>query len=194
MQDTTYIINQNSRLRPKTTYYLGGFRYQSDTSFLVAGDTLISNKGDTLNTDLFSKAQIKDLNLSSRYEFIKANTGEGVDEDLEIINLSASYTGFKYFGVDATRRYDLTENAMANSKSSLNMNFSTGFWNYQFSQTFDAGKPEKTEVSAIYEDNCTRVRISLQNASQSVVSSESIQTLAFLVQLKPFASFTVPGI
>ena len=83
---------------------------------------------------------------------------------------------------------------MANSTSLLNMDFSSGRWEYQFSQTFDRQEPEKTEVLAIYDDNCTRVMISLQNASQTVGSSESIQTLSLLVQLKPFAGFSVSGL
>ena len=132
--------------------------------------------------------------MNGRHEFVDAQAESRINEDLENVTFSASYTGFEHFSFSGTRRYDSFENAIANSKSSLNMDFSTGFWNYQFSQTFDASKPDKTEVSAIYEDNCTRVRISFQNASQTIASTDSIQTLAILVQLKPFASFTVPGI
>ena len=74
------------------------------------------------------------------------------------------------------------------------MGFSNGFWNYQISQTFDVTELNETTISAIYDDDCTRVTLSLENTSQTIASSDSIQSLTVLVQLKPFASFTVPGL
>ena len=111
---------------------------------------------------------------------------------IKTINLSSSYTGFENFGVSMTRRYDLSKNSMASSTSLFNIDFSSGLWNYKFSQTFDRLEPEQTQISAIYDNECTRVRISLQNALQIGGSSESIQTFSLLVQLKPFAGISVP--
>lgn len=194
IQSTTSIQNQNGQLQPKAINYVGGFNYQTNSSFIVSGDTLISNKGKILNANLSSRIEVKDYNLTSQYEFIEAHTNERIKEDLENINLSFSYKGFENFGVSMTRRYDLSKNSMAASTSLLNMGFSAGLWDYRFSQTFDRREPEKSQIAAIYDDNCTRVMISLQNASQTAVSSESIQTLSLLVQLKPFSGFSVPGL
>ena len=139
------------------------------------------------------KIEQKDLNLSSRYEFIDAQTDDRINEDLRNINLSASYTGFENFSVGAIRRYDLSEDAIANSTSSFAVNFTSGFWDYKFSQTFDRRVPEKTTVSLIYNDDCTRFTVSLQNNSRSGNGDDSIQSLLVMVQLKPFASLSVPG-
>ena len=192
LQDNTSIQNQNGQLQPKTINYVGGFKYQTNTAFQAAGDTRISNTGKIMNADISSAVQIEGLNLSGHYEFIEAQTDERINQDLENINLSSSYTVFEDFSVSMTRRYDLSQNAMASSKSLFNLDFSSGVWDYQFSQTFNRRDTEKTNISAIYDDECTRIKISLQNASQTEGYSESIQTLSLLVQLKPFAGFSIP--
>ena len=141
-----------------------------------------------MNANLSSKIKVKEINLASRYEFIDAQTDERINESLENINLSASYTGFENFSVGATRRFDLSESAVASSTSSFEINFSAGFWDYQVSQTFDRREPEKHCVG-IYDDDCTRVRISLQNNSKAGSFDNSIQSLVVLVQLKPLKFF-----
>ena len=120
----------------------------------------------------------------------------GVFEVLGSINVAQDIYGngaLQLFGADDNLKLDISENAMASSKSSLNIGFSNGFWNYKLSQTFDATKLEETTISAIYDDDCTRIMLSFKNTSQTISSSDSIQSLAILIQLKPFASFTVPG-
>ena len=194
LQDVTTIEKQNSQFKPKTINYVGGFKYQSNTDFMLTGDMLISNEGKILNVGLSNEVQIKDLKLNSEYEFISAQTDERINKDLETLNLSYSYTGFENFGASFSRRYDLSESAMASSTSSLTMKFSARLWDYQFSQTFDRQQPEKSQISAIYDDDCTRIKISLQNESQTGGSSESIQTLLLSIQLKPFAGVSVPGL
>ena len=193
LEDATNNQNQNIQLQPKTTYYIGGFNYQSLDALRINGDTMLDNDGQILNANLSSKLEVKDLNLESQYEFIDAQTDERINENLEVINLSTSYTGFKNFNVSAIRRYDLSEDTIANSTSSFGMNFTSGFWNYQFSQTFDRREPEKTTVSAIYNDDCTRVSISLKNDFNTGNVEDSVQSLLVMVQLKPFANFSVPG-
>ena len=132
--------------------------------------------------------------MNGRYEFIDAHADNRIAEDLENITFFGSYTGFDNFSVSATRRYDISQNAIASSNSVLNMDFSNGFWNYQLSQTFDATNLDETTISAIYDDDFTRIKLSLKSESQTTASSDSIQSLAILIQLTPFASFTVPGI
>ena len=180
-------------IKAKTPNFLGGFKYQSHNDFLITGDTLFSNEAEILNAELFSKAQVKDLSLNSRYEIIKANADKRLEQDLETVNLSTSYTGFENFSVSASRRYDLSESAMASSTSLLNMNFSSGYWDYQFSQTFYRKEFEKTKISAIYDDDCTRISIVLQNIPNTEDASDSIQSLSLLFQLKPFSSFSLPS-
>ena len=191
LEDTT--SDQNIWLQPKTTNYIGGFNYRSLNALHVNGDTMLNTEGQILNANLSSKLEVKDLNLGSRYEFIDAQIDERINENLENINLSASYTGFENFSVSASRRFDLSEDAIANSTSSFGMNFTSGFWNYKFSQIFDRREPEKTSISAIYNDDCTRFTVSLQNNSRPGSVEDSIQSLLIMVQLKPLASFSVPG-
>ena len=181
-------------MQPEALNYVGGVKYNANNTFSFNGNTVVGDEGKILETDLTSKIYFKEFNLNGQYEFIDAQADSRFIKDLENVTFSASYTGFENFSVSATRRYDISESAMAISKSSINFGFSTGFWNYQFSQTFDAIKPEETLMSAIYDDDCTRVTISLQNNSQTVASSNNIQSLVLLVQLKPLGSFTVPGL
>ena len=194
LEDTTTSQNQNVQLQPKTTNYIGGFNYRSFNALRINGDTMLNNEGEILDASLSSKIKIKDLNLDSQYEFIDAKIDERLNEDLQNISLSASYTGFSNLSVNAIRRYDLSDDAIANSTSSFGMNFTSGFWDYKFFQTFDRTELDKTTISAIYNDDCTRFTVSLQNNSRPGSAGDSIQSLVFLVQLKPFASFTVPGL
>ncbi len=193
LQDLTYVQNQNNQYQSKKVNYAGGFQYQNNKALLINGNTLVNTEGKIVKGDLSGKVNIKDFDLSSRYEFIEGQASGSITQDLENINLSLSYNGFENVGVSATRRYDLVENAMASSNSSIDMKFSSGFWGYQFSQTFDATAPEKTAVSAIYDDDCTTVRISLEDSSQTKGSSARIQSLVIMVQLKPFSNFSLPG-
>ena len=193
LEDTTTNQNQNIWLQPKTNNYIGGFNYRHNRALVFNGDVLADKKGKILNGNLSGKIEQKDLNLSSRYEFIDAQTDDRINEDLRNINLSASYTGFENFSVGAIRRYDLSEDAIANSTSSYAVNFTSGLWDYKLSQTFDRREPEKTTISAIYNDDCTRFTVSLQNNSRPGSVDDSIQSLLVMVHLKPFASFSVPG-
>ena len=49
-------------------------------------------------------------------------------------------------------------------------------------------KREKSSLSAIYDDECTRLTFSFENRYQDVGSSAPIKSLMFRVQLKPFAN------
>ena len=193
LEDVTNTQNQNVQFQPKTLNYIGGFDYRHNRALVFNGDVLADKKGKILNGNLSGKIEQKDLNLSSRYEFIDAQTDDRINEDLRNINLSASYTGFENFSVGAIRRYDLSEDAIANSTSSFAVNFTSGLWDYKLSQTFDRREPEKTTISAIYNDDCTRFTVSLQNNSRPGSVDDSIQSLLVMVHLKPFASFSVPG-
>ena len=113
---------------------------------------ILDPEGAILNANLSSKIGLKDLNLVSRYEFSDAQTDDRINKNLESINLSALYTRFENFSFGADRRYDLSESAVASSTSSFEINFTSGFWDYQVSQTFDRREPEKTMISAIYEE------------------------------------------
>ena len=43
-------------------------------------------------------------------------------------------------------------------------------------------------MSAIFEDECTRLTFSFENRYQDIGSSEPVKSLMFRVQLKPFAN------
>ena len=48
--------------------------------------------------------------------------------------------------------------------------------------------PDKFSMSAIFDDECTRLTFSFENRYQDIGSSEAVQSLMFRVQLKPFAN------
>ena len=179
LEDSTKAQNQNAQLQPKTLNYVGGFNYQNNKAFVVNGDTILDKKGEILKVNLSGKTEVKDFNLASHYEFIDAEIDEGINENLENINLSFSYSGFEHFGVSAFRRYDLSKNAMSSSKASLNMNFSTGFWNYQFSQTFDATSLKKQR----YRQLITMTAQGLQFLCK-IIADQEVLRIAF--NLWPF--------
>ena len=193
-QDFTTFKNEKVSFQPKKFNYVGGFEYKENNTFSINGNTVIGDEGKILETNLTSKIRFKEFNVDGRYEFIDAKADSRITEDMENLTFTTSYAGFENFSLSASRRYDISENDMASSKSSLNIGFSNGFWDYQLAQTFDETKLDETTISAIYDDDCTRVTLSLQSNSQSTASSDSIQSLAILIQLKPFASFTVPGL
>ena len=83
----------------------------------------------------------------------------------------------------------LASQEMANT--SIGLGFSLGSWQYRVEQEYLKQEQEKTSISAIYDDNCTRLTFSFENRYQDLGSSEPVKSLTLRVQLKPFAKFVV---
>ena len=57
-------------------------------------------------------------------------------------------------------------------------------------QTYHQEQPDTLVLSAIYNDECTRVNFSYEHENQILGASEPIKTISFTVQLKPLADFS----
>ena len=92
------------------------------------------------------------------------------------INFSSSYDFLDDFQVSASGRYDLLGNQMATT--SFGYGFSVGSWDYNFTQEYLKEEREKFSISAIYDDECTRLTFSFENRYQDVGSSGPVKSHA----------------
>ena len=74
------------------------------------------------------------------------------------------------------------------AKTSFGLGLVLGAWEYTFNQEYLKEQREKFSMSAIFEDECTRLTFSFENRYQDIGSSEPVKSLMFRVQLKPFAN------
>ena len=102
------------------------------------------------------------------------------------MSLTSEYGLLDDFQVNTSGRYDLNNSKMAST--SFGLSFGLGLWEYNFTQEYLKQDPEKFSMSAIFEDECTRLTFSFENRYQDVGSSEPVKSLMFRVQLKPFAN------
>ena len=77
---------------------------------------------------------------------------------------------------------------MKMAKTSFGLSFDVGSWEYNLTQDYLKQDPEKLSISAIFEDECTRLTFSFENRYQDIGSSDPVKSLMFRVQLKPFAN------
>ena len=146
----------------------------------------MSSKGHLLQGDLRGNYSHKKLNLGLNYETTDKAVDTRLSEDLRTMNLISEYNLSSDFQVNAGGRYDLTNSKMA--KTSFGLSFDLGSWEYNFTQEYLKQDPEKFSMSAIFEDECTRLTFSFENRYQDIGSSEPVKSLMFRVQLKPFAN------
>ena len=107
-------------------------------------------------------------------------------EDLKTINFTTEYHLLDHLQVNAGGRYDVNNEQMA--KTSFGIGLELGPWQYKFNQEYLKEQREKFSMSAVFNDECTRLIFSFENRYQDVGSSEPVKSLMFRVQLKPFAS------
>ena len=151
----------------------------------------MSSKGHLLQGDLRGNYSQKKLNLGLNYETVDQAIDSRLSEDLRTMDFTSEYSLSDDFQVNAGGRYDLNNSKMATT--SFGLSFDLGSWEYNFTQEYLKQDPEKFSMSAIFEDECTRLTFSFENRYQDIGSSEPVKSLMFRVQLKPFASLSVPG-
>ena len=110
---------------------------------------------------------------------------------LQVYRVSSSYSLSENIGLNLLGRYDLSEKSMA--KSSYGLDLSQGKWDYQFVHSLIKKKSDNLTLSATYDDECTRVKISIESKSPLLSTDSKIQSLAVKIYLKPFTSFSVMG-
>ena len=146
----------------------------------------MSSNGHLLHGDLRGSYSNKKLNLGLNYETIDQATDTLLSEDLRNMNFTSEYSLSGDFQVNAGGRYDLNKSKMATT--SFGLSFDLGSWEYNFNQEYLKQDPEKFSMSAIFEDECTRLTFSFENRYQDIGSSEPVKSLMFRVQLKHFAN------
>ena len=87
------------------------------------------------------------------------------------MNLTSVYNLSDDFRLNAGGRYDLTIDQMA--QSSFGLSFGWGSWEYNFSQDYLKQDPEKFSMSAIFEDECTRLTFLLLKTAMKVLVRRS---------------------
>ena len=186
VDNLTYTPSPTLGLAAKDLNYLGKFSYRTENANSFGANALLSSKGHLLQGDLRGNYSHKKLNLGLSYETIDQVIDTRLSENLNTINFTSEYSLSDDFQVSANGRYDLNNSKMA--KTSFGLSFDLGLWEYNFTQEYLKQDPEKFSMSAIFEDECTRLTFSFENRYQDIGSSEPVKSLMFRVQLKPFAN------
>ena len=186
IDNLTYTPGSTLGLEARDLNYLGKFSYRTKNANSLGANALFSSKGHLLRGDLRGNYIHKNLNLGLNYETINQSIDNRFSEDLRTMNFTSEYSLSDDFQVSASGRYDLNNSKMA--KTSFGLSFDFGLWEYNFTQEYLKQDPEKFSMSAIFEDECTRLTFSFENRYQDIGSSEPVKSLMFRVQLKPFAN------
>ena len=186
IDNLTYAPNPTLGLEAQDLNYLGKFSYQTKNANTLSSNVLLSSNGHLLQGDLRGSYSHKKFNLGLNYETINQAIDTRLPEDLRTMNFTSEYSLFDDFQINAGGRYDLSNNKMA--KTSFGLSFDLGSWEYNFTQEYLKQDPDKFSMSAIFEDECTRLTFSFENRYQDIGSSEPVKSLMFRVQLKPFAN------
>ncbi|MDC3002500.1 hypothetical protein OAZ20_00280 [Paracoccaceae bacterium] len=186
IDNLTYTPSSNLGLEAGDLNYLGKFSYRTKNANSFSYNVLLSSMGRLVQGDLGGNYSHKKLNLDLNYETIDQAIDTRLSEDLRTVNFTSDYTFSDDFQVNAGGRYDLNNSKMATT--SFGLRFDLGSWEYNFTQEYLKQDPEKFSMSAIFEDECTRLTFSFENRYKDIGSSEPVKALMFRVQLKPFAN------
>ena len=186
IDNLTYTASPTLGLEARDLNYLGKFSYRTKNANSFGANALFSSKGRLIEGDLRGNYTHKNLNLGLNYKTIDQAIDNRLSEDLRTINFSSEYSLSDDFKVNAGGRYDLNNSKMA--KTSFGLSFDLGSWEYNFTQEYLKQDPDKFSMSAIFDDECTRLTFSFENRYQDIGSSEPVKSLMFRVQLKPFAN------
>ena len=166
--------------------YLGRFSYFNPINKAISGNILFSSDGKLLNGDLRGEYFHKKFKVKGKYEFISRQTDTRLLQDSETVNYTSTYEFLDSLIFKTGGRYDFVKEKMG--QRSVGLGVSMGFWDYNFEQEYLKERPDKLSISAVYDDNCTRLTFSFENRYQELGSSEPVKALTFRVQLKPFAN------
>ena len=186
IDNLTYTPSTSLGLESRDFNYLGKFSYRTKNTNAFGANALFSSKGRLLQGDIRGNYAHKKLNIGLNYEAIDQAMDNRLSEDLRTMNFTSLYSVADNFNVTTGGRYDLNNSKMA--KTSFGLSFGLGSWKYNFTQEYLKQDPDKFSMSAIYDDECTRLTFSFENRYQDIGSSESVKSLMFRVQLKPLAN------
>ena len=185
LNSATYDPNINSGLRPGHFSYLSAFEYNFTSDINYSGQALFSKNGKLVHGNVKGNHSIKNFGIQGNYEFYDDEGDPRLDDELKNFDVSSSFGFSEKLKMFIGGRFDFTKNAYATS--SYGITGLLGSWNYNFTQKYVKQKDELLTLSAIYDDECTRLTISFENRSVDFGLSDPIQTFMFRVQFKPFA-------
>ena len=186
IDNLTYTPGPTLGLEAQDLNYLGKFSYRTKNKNSFGANALFSAKGHLIKGDLRGNYTHKNFNLGLNYQTIDQAIDARLSEDLRTMNFKSEYSLSDDFQVSGGGRYDFSNSKMATT--SFGLSFDLGSWEYNFTQDYLKQDPEKFSISAIFEDECTRLTFSFENRYQDIGSSEPVKSLMFRVQLKPFAN------
>ena len=186
IDNLSYTPSPTLGLETRDLNYLGKFSYHTKNASSFGANALFSSKGRFIEGDFRGNYTHKDLILGLNYQIIDQAIDTRLSEDLRTMNFTSEYSLSDDFQVNAGGRYDLINSKMA--KTSFGLSFDMGSWEYNFNQDYLKQDPDKFSMSAIYDDECTRLTFSFENRYNDIGSSEPVKSLMFRVQLKPFAN------
>ena len=182
----TYSPASSFGLAGRKLNYLAKFFFEIEEDSFVSSDVLLSSEGRLLRGDIRGKYTHEQINFGARYEVLDQIMDDRLSDDLRIINISSSYNFFDSFLLNVGGRYDLNGDQMRSKY--FGFGGSLGSWDYNLTQEYLQEEREKFSLSAIYDDECTRLKFSFENRFRELGSSKPIKSLMFRVQLKPFAN------
>ena len=186
IHNLTYNPNSSFGLTGRKLNYLAKLSYKTKNANSIYVDTHFSSTGQLLKGDLKGRVSNKNLTLLANYEILDQVLDKRLSEDLKAINILSSYKLFEDFALRAGGRYDLTYDQLATT--SIGVDFSVGAWTYVLNQQYLKEEREKFSLSAIYDDECTRLTLSFESRYQDLGSSAPVKSLMLRIQLKPFAT------
>lgn len=190
--NATYNPSEKNGLSANKLNFLSSFRHKNTNLGLSSsGQILFSDAAKILNSNFQTDFRKNNIGLYGRYEYVDLVTDNRLSDIIENIEFSSSYRLSENIGLNLLGRYDLSEKSMA--KSSYGLDLSQGKWDYQFVHSLIKKKSDNLTLSATYDDQCTRVKISIESKSPLLSTDSKIQSLAVKIYLKPFTSFSVMG-
>lgn len=182
----TYDPNSNLGLVNKKLNYIGKFSYYGTNLPSFTSNVLLASRGSVLQGEIKGKYNYKNIKLHGKYEYIDQTIDNRLTENLKTFDFKTSYKFIDSLAVNSGGRFDLGMDKMA--ETFVGLGLSIGPWQYHLKQEFLKEEREKLFLSAIYDDNCTRVTFSFENRYQELGSSKPVEYLTLRVQFKSLAN------
>lgn len=179
----------NTGLGAEKLSYIGRFDLRSKNRNLLNGSVLVSNDGTLLNGNLLGKASSSKFDLKGRYEYYSPKTDARLSKAIENFEFGSSYNFWKNLNLNTSGRFDLIQDNLATT--SIDLEAPYGSWRYKISKKYLKTDAERLSLSAIYEDECTVLKLAFEKRYLDLGSSDPVQVITVLAQFKPFAGFVL---
>ena len=183
----SYSVNTNNGLVPEKLAYVGSFQFNNESYKILEGAALVSDNGDLLSGKIANSLEFRDFVLETGYEYLSPETDKRLSRSLENLFFSGSYSFWEEIKLSSDGRFNLTEDKMASNTIGVEALFRS--WKYKLSRKYLKTDPDRLSLSALYEDDCTILKIAYEKRDQEIGLSDPVQTITLSVQFKPFGNF-----